>query len=213
MILSHRRSSPVFRSSRDPSLNIGWTLDTLRDYVLTLIAALTDQQQQLRAADDLRFAQRFEASQSAIAAAFLAQQTAMQTALAAQKLAVDTALTAADRASTKAEVSADKRFEGLNELRGMVTDQQAAFIQRLEAVALITALTDKVAALAIAMDAKSDIQRVASDKSMDDIRKDISNLHEFQSNILGRFTVLGGSIAVVMFLISVTVTVILRFIK
>jgi len=46
---------------------------------------------------------------------------------AAAKEANRIALDAAEKAVLKAESAADKRFEGLNELRGMVSDQQARF--------------------------------------------------------------------------------------
>ena len=71
-----------------------WTIETLREHLLMIIAA-----------NEIKYSERFELSQSAINTALIAQQTAMQTALTAQKLAVDTALTAADRAVSKAEAS------------------------------------------------------------------------------------------------------------
>lgn len=110
-----------------------WTVETLREHVLTLIAA-----------NEIKGNERFESSQSAVNAAFLAQQTAMQTALTAQKLAIDTALAAADRAVTKAEVAAEKRFESVNEFRASLADQQRTLMPRSEAEILFKALTEKI---------------------------------------------------------------------
>jgi len=110
-----------------------WTVETLREYVLALIAT-----------NDVKYRERFESSQSAINAAFLAQQTAMSTALTAQKLAIDTALAAADRAVTKAEMAAEKRFESVNEFRASLADQQRTLMPRSEAEILFKQLGEKV---------------------------------------------------------------------
>jgi len=120
---------------RQPILydNSQWTLDTLKEHLTSLIDA-----------NDVRYAQRFEASQAAIAAAFLAQQTAMTTAFAAQKLSVDAALEAAKTAVNKAEVAAEKRFESVNEFRATLADQQRSLMPRSEAEILIRSLTDKM---------------------------------------------------------------------
>lgn len=50
----------------------------------------------------------------------------------AQEKAVLSALTAADRAVAKAELASEKRFEGVNEFRDALSDQQRTFIPRLE---------------------------------------------------------------------------------
>jgi SMC interacting uncharacterized protein involved in chromosome segregation len=109
-----------------------WTVDTLREYLLAIIAS-----------NDIKYLERFEASQVAASIAFTAQQTAMLTALTAQKLAVDTALAAADRAVTKAELAADKRFESVNEFRESLADQQRTFMPRTEVELLLTTLAEK----------------------------------------------------------------------
>jgi hypothetical protein len=46
---------------------------------------------------------------------------------------VDAALSAAKEAVTKAELASDKRFEGVNEFRGALNDQQRTLIPRAEA--------------------------------------------------------------------------------
>jgi hypothetical protein len=121
-----------------------WTVETLREYILTLIDA-----------NDIRYGQRFEASQSAINTALIAQQTAMQTALTAQKLAVDTAQAAADRAVTKAELAAEKRFESVNEFRDTLADQQRTLMPRTEAELLIRQLAEKIDAIQLALSTSS----------------------------------------------------------
>ena len=70
---------------------------------------------------DRRYEQRYEASQKALEAALLAADRAVQAALQAAKEAV-----------TKAELSADKRFELLNELRtGVATTEQIEALEKV----------------------------------------------------------------------------------
>ena len=70
---------------------------------------------------DHRYQQRYEAGQKALNAALLSADRAVQAALLAAKEAV-----------TKAELSADKRFELLNELRtGVATTEQIEALEKL----------------------------------------------------------------------------------
>jgi uncharacterized tellurite resistance protein B-like protein len=70
---------------------------------------------------DVRYQQRYDASQKALEAALLAADRAVQAALLAAKEAV-----------TKAELSADKRFELLNELRtGVATADQLEALEKI----------------------------------------------------------------------------------
>lgn len=72
---------------------------------------------------DRRYEQRYEASQKALDAALLSADRAVQAALLAAKEAV-----------TKAELSADKRFELLNELRtGVATTEQIEAVEKIVA--------------------------------------------------------------------------------
>jgi len=80
--------------------------------------------------------QRFTDSEKAVAAA-----------LAAAEKAVNAALTAADRAVAKAETASEKRFEALNELRGMVTDRDQAFASAEKVDGLAIRIDDRLKAL------------------------------------------------------------------
>jgi len=121
-----------------PSIQVedrgGWTIDTLRAYLLALMIS-----------NDTKYTERFEA-----------QQIAMATALTAQKLAVDTALGAADRAVTKAEVAAEKRFDSVNEFRGLVADQQRTLMPRAESELLFKQLNEKIDTLNSTLTGKID---------------------------------------------------------
>lgn len=77
--------------------------------------------------------QRFELEKSANNQRFDAQEKAVAAALAAAKEAV-----------AKAEAAAEKRFEGLNEFRGTLKDQQATLVPRSEFTALLKAIDEKV---------------------------------------------------------------------
>jgi hypothetical protein len=76
-----------------------------------------------------------------------ARKTAVDAALVAQEKATSVAMAAADRANSKAELANEKRFEGVNEFRGQLSDQAATFLPRAEAAARFEALTEKVEAL------------------------------------------------------------------
>ena len=93
----------------------GWTVDTLKEHVDKIFALLNQVQKE---AND-RYGQRFEAQQEALSAALLAAKEAVQTALQS-----------AEKAVAKAEMAADKRFEGINELRGMATDMAERYAPR-----------------------------------------------------------------------------------
>src|SRR6185436_3318361 len=90
---------------------------------------------------------RFEAQSAALAAAFLSQQTAMKTAFDVAEKAVNAALAAADRAVSKAELAADKRFEGVNEFRSTLADQQRTLIPRAEVEVLMRSINEKITAI------------------------------------------------------------------
>ena len=90
---------------------------------------------------DLRYQQRFDASEKAIAIQF-----------ATQIAAVNAALAAADRAVQKAEAANEKRFESVNEFRGLVADQQRTLMPREESMVLFHSLTDKIDKLEKIMD-------------------------------------------------------------
>lgn len=103
----------------------GWTVETALSHVLAL-----------QAAADKRYEQRFDA-----------QQKAVEVGLASQKTSVDAALAAADRAVFKAENASEKRFEGVNEFRNQLGDQQRTFIPRSEVDLISASLTGKVTEL------------------------------------------------------------------
>jgi hypothetical protein len=77
---------------------------------------------------------------------FIAQESAVQAALLAQKEAVATALLSADRAVSKAEMAAEKRFEGMNEFRQALSDQNSTFLPRAEGESQFKNLNDKFSA-------------------------------------------------------------------
>lgn len=108
----------------------GWTVDTLHTHTIRVLSEL-----------DLRYQQRFDAQQEALAAALLAAEKA-----------VGTALTAAEKAVIKAETAADKRFEAVNEFRAQLADQAATFMPRLESDARFAAVEEKISGIAKAID-------------------------------------------------------------
>lgn len=70
----------------------------------------------------------------------------------ADKTAIAAALSAAERAVAKAEQAAEKRFEGLNELRKVVTDVLSTLISRAEAEALFKGMGKDISTLTARVD-------------------------------------------------------------
>lgn len=99
-----------------------WTINTLREYLIAIIGA-----------NEKAALQRFESNTIAI-----------QAALAAQKELVYVAQSAADKAVQKAEVASEKRFEGVNEFRAQLGDQQRTLMPRAEVEVLLKALSDRI---------------------------------------------------------------------
>lgn len=115
------------QTKNEPS---GWTVDTLRAHVESLI----DER-------DNRYEQRFSA-----------QQTALKDALSAAEKAVAAALMAADRAVAKAEAAAERRFESVNEFRQTLSDQTNTLLPRAEADSRFQNIIDKVESLSKSID-------------------------------------------------------------
>ena len=118
-----------------------WSFETLRAYIVAIIDA-----------NDQRYDQRFVDSQTAVAAA-----------LAAARIAVDAALSAAKEAVLKAEVASDKRFEGVNEFRQTLADQQRTLIPRIEAEQRIGGLEAQIKELKTANSLRIGMQAGAKD--------------------------------------------------
>jgi hypothetical protein len=58
--------------------------------------------------------------------------------------ATKSALASADRAVTKAESATEKRFEGVNEFRNTLSDQQRTFVPRAEVTIKFDSLDDRL---------------------------------------------------------------------
>lgn len=65
----------------------------------------------------------------------------------AQEKAVSAALAAAEKAVTKAETASEKRFDGVNEFRQSLSDQQATFARQDVVAAQLASMDARVSAL------------------------------------------------------------------
>lgn len=117
-----------------------WTVETLRQHVVEVMAHqdqrttdLAAANQRLMAEMDLRYQQRYDAQIKALDAALLAAEKAVQSAL-----------TAAQQAVAKAETAAEKRFESVNEFRAQLSDQANTFVPRAEYEARMVTVADKI---------------------------------------------------------------------
>jgi hypothetical protein len=89
--------------------------------------------------------QRFEENMRALDARFEERFQALASSIAQ-------AMSASDRAITKAEVAADKRYEALNELRGMANDTLARTMTRDESEQRFASMAEKLDAITARMD-------------------------------------------------------------
>jgi hypothetical protein len=114
----------------------GWTVDTLHEHLDSLVREGFARLETLIIEKDKQYDLRFEGI-----------VTATQAALAA-----------ADRAVGKAEAAAEKRFEGVNEFRAALGDQQRMLMPRGETEMLVNGLNDKVIALTTAIGGLSGVR-------------------------------------------------------
>jgi hypothetical protein len=100
-----------------PKENSGWTVKTLKEYLLRLLEEHDQRHERSKVeAKELRDSQRNE-----INIAIQGVEKLLAAAIDANREAV-----------TKVEIANEKRFEGVNEFRGQLSDQQSHFVTRVE---------------------------------------------------------------------------------
>lgn len=114
----------------------GWTVDTLKEYVIALIG---DTEKRLIEAD--------AAAEKANQQRFDAQQQGVKDALTAQKEAVAAALVAAEKAVLVAETNAEKWRMNANEWRGSMLDRETKFAMRTEVEAELKGVRMEISSL------------------------------------------------------------------
>ena len=105
-------------SGETEAFQSGWTVDTLRELILTL----------------------FRTQEKLLDERYATQTKALDAAFKAAEQAVSVALANAEKATVKAESAADRRFEAVNEFREALTDQTASFPTRNEVSVQMDAL-------------------------------------------------------------------------
>ena len=178
----------------------GWTVETLKQFLTTALNDMSATPLTIRTSDDLRYQQRFDASEKAL-----------QAALASAKEAVNAALAASDRAVSKAEMAAEKRFEAVNEFRGTLQDQAARMLTRTEADARFEALTEKVSTIPatiskLELELRGSTAIAVNRQDLKPILDSIDKIRDTQSVSGGRSsgftTIFTGMIAVIAILVS-----------
>jgi hypothetical protein len=111
-------------------------LDRVENHLRAEIAQSAGHMRELARETDRRYEQRFADS-----------RTAVEAAVTAAGQAVDAALASAKEAVTKAETAYEKRFEGVNEFRDTLGDQQRTLIPRTEAELRFNSNEARLAAL------------------------------------------------------------------
>jgi aspartyl-tRNA synthetase len=141
-------------------VDVGWTVVTLKEYVDTLTEVSTRERVFIRAEIDKRFDQSevqnnlirahydslIEEYDRRYAARFVASEQAVKDAFAAQEKAINAALAAQQAAVNKADVATEKRFDGVNEFRAQLGDQQRTYMPRAEVEVIARAITEAVTA-------------------------------------------------------------------
>lgn len=118
-----------------------WTVDTLREQVAEQMGSLEGRQNQ-----------RINDLIENIKIKNEVNRHYLDSALASQKEATEAAMRSSAMAINKAEAAAEKRFEGVNEFRNTLSDQQRTLMPRQEAEVINKAMLDKLQALTERMD-------------------------------------------------------------
>lgn len=132
----------------------GWSLETAIDYLLALVNEKHAHLLAEIAGNDKRYEERFSASQKALELGLAGTKNEISVALAANKEAV-----------LKAENATEKRFEGVNEFRATLSDQQRTLIPRAEVDVIIKSLEEKIANVTKLMDELRNRERVTDGAS------------------------------------------------
>jgi hypothetical protein len=105
-------------TERPPCSPHGWTLDTLEKHLTSLILALQKEGNEREERNKERFA--------------------------GAKESVSVAMASAEKAISKAEIATDKRLDGVNELRGALSDQTSTLLPRSEYSVQHGSLVEKI---------------------------------------------------------------------
>jgi hypothetical protein len=139
---------------------------------------------------------------------FRASEIAVNAALAAQEKAVAAAFLASEKAIIKAEEAQKDYNLRSNEFRGQLDDQAKLLMQRQEALGLFKASDEKLETMRLFFDSKLESQRIAFEKSNENLIKEIAGLRETRSEAVGGHTssreIMGYIVAIVGILIALS---------
>jgi hypothetical protein len=125
----------------------GWSVDTLKEFVLALLQQVRGELAGLIAASEKRLDAAIVAAAKAAQERFESQQQGVKDALTAQKEATASALVSAEKAVLVAENSAEKWRMNANEWRGSMLDRETRFAQRTEVEAELKSVRAEIASL------------------------------------------------------------------
>lgn len=112
---------------------------------------------------------------------FRAAEVAVGAALAAQEKSVSAAFLASEKAISKAEEAQRDYNTRSNEFRGQLDDQAKTLMPRAETTALFRAIDDKLEVMRLNFESKLENQRLASEKVIDGLTREIAGLRESRS--------------------------------
>jgi hypothetical protein len=123
-----------------------WNIETLRQFFVVSLNEFKVRYDEGRREGDLRYQQRFDASEKALAAQATVAREAVNAALTAAEKSVTAAMAAAEKAIDKAELAQRAHNIGENEWRTTVTEATRLVAEnaRHESESLVKALSDKL---------------------------------------------------------------------
>lgn len=131
----------------DPNISRNdWNIETLRQFFIISLNDFKVRYDEGRREGDLRYQQRFDASEKALQAQASVAREAVNAALAAVEKSVNAAMAAAEKATEKAEVAQRAHNVGQIEWRTTVSEATRLVAEnaRHESQSLVRALSDKI---------------------------------------------------------------------
>jgi hypothetical protein len=186
----------------------GWTVDTLRLYLLDMLAALDRRNEDRWAANDasrLYLLEQLRTADARLDQRFDTIQEMTDRQLIGLDKASSSALAAAQAAITKAEQAAERRFEGVNEFRGQLADQAATFLPRSEANARIASALEKIDNIAENRSHDRNLARESLDRLDNRMDERLKDLERAAANMQGRLWALGVSIAGIVIIVNIAI--------
>jgi len=160
-----------------------WTKEALLQHLISLMEA-----------NDKRYAERFNDIECKARESKTELREYVSDKIVAQKESIAIAMTASKEAIQKAENANERRFEGVNEFRNTLKDQQSTLLPRTEYDSGHLALTEKIAAVKERFD-KHETAQVTSKETKVEAKGDTKNLWAY---VVSAVALVGSMIGIII---------------